>query len=49
MEISNKITLTIIDYILSRLVTLLKGVDVPIQISDIFNPVVIFMFITLAL
>ena len=49
MLICSKINLPIIYYIYSRLVTLLKAVDAPIQVSDIFDLTVIFMFIILAL
>jgi hypothetical protein len=43
--VCNQITLLILYYIISRLVTLLKVVGVPVQVSDILVLSVCFMFI----
>ena len=43
--VCNQITLLILSYISSRLVTLLKVIDAPIQVSNIFDLTVSFKFI----
>jgi len=43
--VCNQITLLVLYYVSSRLVTFLKVIDVPIQVSDVFYPTVTFKFI----
>ena len=45
MGVFNQITLLVLYYISSRLVTFLKVIDSPIQVSDIFYLTVSFKFI----
>jgi hypothetical protein len=45
VRLCKQITLLIRFYISSRLVTLLKIINVPVQVSDIFHLTVSFMFI----
>jgi hypothetical protein len=45
VAVCNQITLLILYYISSRLVTLRKVIDVPIQVSDIFDLTVSFKFV----
>ena len=42
--VCNKITLLILYYIYSRLVTLVKIIDAPVQVSDVFDLTVSFEF-----
>jgi hypothetical protein len=45
VRVCNQITLPILYYINSRLVTLPEFIDAPIQVSDIFNQTLSFKFI----
>jgi len=45
VEVCNQIALLILNYIRSRLVTVLKVIDAPIQVTDVFGLTVSLKFI----